>query len=138
MCYVQGVSAIRGSNTPKPKTKPYVEREFLNKLGYNSSAHVIATIGRTSSEEYPDPDYGEVMIMDCNKKITLEFSIAKKDRENSQFKIRKLIGILTNYQMALDKHIAAWEKVEAANALKATKTKQPPIRRRRTATEETS
>lgn len=79
----------------------YYKREFLNKEGHGSHAHILAHI------ELYDKYYlsGEFSISDCSRIATLEFSYngQAESLENSMYKLDLLIDTLKEFRKEFKK-----------------------------------
>ena len=91
----------------------YRKRRWLNNLTEHSVAFVWADLTHNSGVDEEDNSKwevvsGEIKIGDCARYITLDFS----DDYNSVQKIRKLIGLLGEFEAALLKAVdeQPWKK----------------------------
>jgi len=79
----------------------FVDRRFLNKSNYHSTASVV---GKISGEEYNSRAYCEFFISDCTRTISLDMdSDDLFDLENSIFKMEQLIEVASKMKEALEK-----------------------------------
>lgn len=79
----------------------FVDRRFLNKSNYHSTASVVAKI---SGEEYSSRAYCEFYIANCDRTISLDMdSDDLSDLENSIFKMEQLIEAASKMKEALEK-----------------------------------
>ncbi|MBK6751943.1 MAG: hypothetical protein KA956_03775 [Pyrinomonadaceae bacterium] len=96
------------------------ERTFLN-LHADMRAYIIAIVEDTRhihsccrNHRY----HGEIVLKmsDCFDDIALDFDLSNKDeRENSLFKIRKIVEVLTAFRDALEIEAASFEDRETVN-----------------------
>ena len=88
----------------------FVERRFLNKSNYHSTASVV---GKISGEEYSSRAYCEFYISNCDRTLSLSIdSDNKEDLENSIFKMEQLIEGASKMKEALEKLKPYIKKVE--------------------------
>ncbi len=83
-------------------------REFLNKPGYLSSAHIIAEVSDSSAETKPDgtPNFSTgwcgLTIGDCQRQISLSLGLHTADeRSNTRFKLDLLVDTLIRFREAV-------------------------------------
>ena len=81
----------------------YYKREFLNKEGYHSSAHIIAEVFKDEEESY---DRGrpyhigecELTLADCSRSVSFDFSLwTEDDIENTLEKARFLRNTINEF-----------------------------------------
>ena len=91
--------------------KYHVERrEFLNKFS-NLRAYVIAIVEDAREKHVCCKDSDEwqeisLRIADCNKEIELYFDLdSVEERENSLYKIRTLVEVMTEFKQAIESEV---------------------------------
>jgi hypothetical protein len=83
-------------------------REFLNKVGYHSSAHIIAEVADTSAEvnSKGEPNlragWCSLTIGDCHRHISLSLGLRSPDeRANTRYKLDLLVNTLVKFRDAV-------------------------------------
>lgn len=96
------------------------EREFLN-IRTDMRAYIIAIVEDTQHIQTccrDHPYHGEITLRmsDCFDSIELDFDLSsKEERENSLFKIRKIVEVMTAFRDAVELEAAAIEAREVIN-----------------------
>lgn len=96
------------------KKKSLYKREFLNKKGFHSNAHIFVEIGNyddikkkiENGEKVREYDFPEIIfdLMDCSRLIHLDFDIGDKaERTNSLYKINKLKEAINDFEKEIKK-----------------------------------
>ena len=99
----------------------FVDRRFLNKSNYHSTANVVAKI---SGEDFSSRAYCEFYISNCDRTISLDMdSDDLADLENSIFKMEQLIEVAHKMKVAMKKLKPYLEKLEEER-LKAKKERE--------------
>jgi hypothetical protein len=83
--------------------KPNVEfkrfdRAFLNGPGFHGSAHILYNICIETNSEGERYGYASFDIGDCSRKVSLDLSFEKDQRENSIHKLSLLIEKLHDFE----------------------------------------
>lgn len=60
----------------------YEKREFLNKIGHEKLASILARVESCVSSQFINID-ADITIADCNRFVTLEFSFFGEDNNNN-------------------------------------------------------
>jgi len=96
------------------------ERTFLN-LHADMRAYIIAIVEDTRHIQTCCRDHryrGEIVLKmsDCFDDIALDFDLSnKEERENSLFKIRKIVEVLTAFRDAIESEAISIENRETVN-----------------------
>lgn len=96
------------------------ERAFLN-IRTDMRAYIIAIVEDTQHIHTccrDHPYHGEITLKmsDCFDDIALDFDLSTKDeRENSLFKIRKIVEVMTAFRDAVELEAAAIDAREVVN-----------------------
>jgi hypothetical protein len=85
-------------------------RTFLNPVSTNQTSYIHAHVESSYSGTDRWGDH-QIIIADCRRQITLEFSIGnKRERRISLANLDVLINVLTNFREALVKEIAELDR----------------------------
>lgn len=88
----------------------YRKRLFLNPVQDGAPAFIHAVADDSDNGEYVLGNY-LLIIADCNRRVTLEFSLGNKYlRKRNLAKANRLVQVMTAFRDALAKEIAAIEK----------------------------
>ena len=88
----------------------YRKRIFLNPIQDGAPAFIHAVADDSGNGTYVLGNY-VLIIADCNRRVTLEFSLANKYlRKQNLAKANRLVQVMTDFHNALAKEIAAIEK----------------------------
>lgn len=98
----------------------YRKRLFLNPIQDGAPTFIQAVADSSDNGTYLLGNY-VLIIADCDRRVTLEFSLANKYlRKRNLAKADRLVQVVNDFRYALAKEIAAIEK---ANEPKTSKTK---------------
>jgi len=107
------------------------KREFINKPGHHSMAHIIASIvksnhGNENIEEGDSWVEIDLSLADCSRTINLSIDYGnKEERDNSLYKVDVLINTLTDFRSALEKELKYQARMERRrNRIKEEKKKK--------------
>lgn len=92
---------VRENNTEE---HIFSESKLLNKPGFNATAAVSYTLklSKNTSNTTHVYDDGVIIISDCSKVISLDFSFSDEEEfDNSIFKIDTMIEVLNNFKRDL-------------------------------------
>lgn len=90
----------------------YRKRLFLNPIKDGAPAFIQAVADDSDNGAYLLGNY-VLIIADCDRRVTLEFSLANKYlRKRNLAKANRLVKVLTDFRDALAREIALIEKVK--------------------------
>lgn len=99
----------------KKENVVFSRKDFLNLPGLNSTASIVTHINRNDMNEYGDYQRSEVhfSMSDCTRTIDFDIELSTEyERENAIYKVDKLIEVLSDFKMALEKECEHQRKME--------------------------